>query len=61
MELLVKKKVYPFVEESEMDFDDYGTMLGDEARKAELIEINNMKKKIKSLDDELGDLKFDRE
>jgi hypothetical protein len=44
-----------------MDFDDYETMIGEEARKAELIEINNMKKKIRSLDEQIGDLKFDRE
>jgi hypothetical protein len=73
MELLVKKKVYvnyqettaeeyeSCVDESQEELDDYETLLAEEARKAEIIEINKMKKKMKSLDEQLDDLKFDME
>jgi hypothetical protein len=73
MELLVKKKVYvnyeetaveeyeSCVEESQEELDDYETLLAEEARKAEIIELNKMKRKMKSLDQQLEDLKFDKE
>jgi len=73
MELLVKKKVYvnyqettadeyeSCVEESQEEIDDYETLLAEEARKAEIIELNKMKKKMKSLDEQLEDLVFDKE
>jgi hypothetical protein len=41
--------------------DDYENLLAEEARKAEIMELNRMKSKMKSLDQQLEDLKFDRE
>lgn len=72
IDLLVKKKVYANMEETmaeeydscvDMDTapDDYENLLAKEARKAEIMELNRMKSKMKSLDQQLEDLKFDRE
>jgi hypothetical protein len=72
IDLLVKKKVYANMVETEAeeydscvdmdsDPDDYETLLAQEARKADIMELNRMKGKMKTLDQQLEDLVFDKE
>jgi hypothetical protein len=78
IDLLVRKKVYANMEETMAeeyescvdmgsDPDDYETLLADEARKADIMEVNRMKENkirrqyMKTLDQQIEDLKFDQE